>query len=55
MWKVMQTLETGEVMCAQEFETADEAFHWIDTHEHQYPESTFFVEESRPEANFWLG
>lgn len=53
-WKVMQTLETGEVVCAKDrLPTEDAAFEWIDVNQDDYPESTFFVEEESAFRNFW--
>lgn len=56
-WKVMQRLETGEVVCAKDrLPTEDAAFEWIESNQDNYPESTFFVEEEEAVGrNFWLG
>lgn len=43
MCKVMQTIETGEVVCAFEG-SEDQCWDWIYTNHDQYPESTFFVD-----------
>ena len=53
-WRVMQTLETREVVCAESgFPTEDDAFEWIEVNQDNYPESTFFVEEVSAFRNFW--
>ena len=53
--KVMQRMETGEVVCLREFRNADpdvaedRACEWINDRDldNQYPESEFFVDVSR--------
>ena len=45
MWRVMQVTETGEEFCVKDNLTLDEAEDFIEEHEENYPESSFYTEK----------
>ena len=51
---VMQTTETGEVFCVQEFDACCDAEFWIDENEEGFPESKFRIEAQADPFSPWI-